>query len=178
MFGRRSQHDFEDEIRSHLALEAERLRAQGMSAADAERAARRAFGNIGIAEDRFYEAQRFASAQDAYELLIDLLMTLDAARPGEELAQQAFEASERKRARTLLDLLTDSGVEPQEDAAAAIGAEPARTADLQRTLDDRTVVLEFSLGERASYAWAVTRTAVHAASPGVSTRRTPTRSGA
>jgi len=65
MFGRRSQHDFEDEIRSHIALEAERLRAQGMSPADAERAARRAFGNIGVAEDRFYHAQRFASMQDA-----------------------------------------------------------------------------------------------------------------
>ncbi len=41
MFGRRSQRDFEDEIRAHLELEAERLRAQGMAPADAERAARR-----------------------------------------------------------------------------------------------------------------------------------------
>mgnify|MGYP006165518217 CR=1 FL=1 len=41
MLGRRSQRDFEDEIRSHLELEAERLRAQGMSAPDAEYAARR-----------------------------------------------------------------------------------------------------------------------------------------
>ncbi len=65
MFGRRPQQDFADEIRSHIELEAERLRAQGMSPADAERAARRAFGNIGAAEDRFYHAQRFASMQDA-----------------------------------------------------------------------------------------------------------------
>jgi len=64
MFGRRSPDDFDDEIRSHLAMEAERLRAQGLSPADAERAARRAFGNVGVAEDRFYHAQRWASLQD------------------------------------------------------------------------------------------------------------------
>ena len=61
MLGRRSQRDFEDEIRSHLELETERLRAQGLSAEDAERAARRNFGNVGVVEDRFYHAQRFAS---------------------------------------------------------------------------------------------------------------------
>jgi putative ABC transport system permease protein len=65
MLGRRSQRDFEDEIRSHLALEAERLRAQGLSPADAERAARRNFGNVGVAEDRFYHGQRMVSVQDA-----------------------------------------------------------------------------------------------------------------
>jgi predicted permease len=65
MFGRRSQRDFEDEIRSHLQMEIERLEAQGMSRADAERAARRNFGNVGVAEDNFYHAQRFAWLQDA-----------------------------------------------------------------------------------------------------------------
>ena len=65
MLGRRSQDDFEDEIRSHIELEAERLRAQGLSAEDAERIARRNFGNVGLAEDRFYHGQRFASLQDA-----------------------------------------------------------------------------------------------------------------
>jgi putative ABC transport system permease protein len=65
MVGRRSQSDFEDEIRAHLELEAERLRAQGMSPADAERAARRNFGNVGVAEDRFYHAGRFVSIQDS-----------------------------------------------------------------------------------------------------------------
>ena len=61
---RRSQRDFEDEIRAHIDLEAERLRAQGLSREDAEHAARRHFGNVGVAEDRFYHAQRFASMQD------------------------------------------------------------------------------------------------------------------
>ena len=65
MLGRRSQRDFEDEIRSHLELETERLRAQGFSAADAARAARLRFGNVGVVEDRFYHGQRFASWQDS-----------------------------------------------------------------------------------------------------------------
>jgi len=65
MLGRRSQRDFEDEIRSHLELETERLRAQGLSPAEAEHAARLRFGNVGVAEDRFYHAQRFASVQDS-----------------------------------------------------------------------------------------------------------------
>lgn len=57
MFGRRSQEDFETEIRSHLQLEIDRLVAQGMSPGDAERLARRNFGNVGVAEDRFHDAQ-------------------------------------------------------------------------------------------------------------------------
>ena len=65
MLGRRSQRDFEDEIRSHLQMEIERLEAQGMSRADAERTARRNFGNVGVAEDNFYHAQRFAWLEDA-----------------------------------------------------------------------------------------------------------------
>jgi predicted permease len=65
MLGRRSQRDFEDEIRSHLQLEIERLEAQGMSRADAEAAARRNFGNTGVAEDNFYHGQRFAWLHDA-----------------------------------------------------------------------------------------------------------------
>ena len=64
MLGRRSQRDFEDEIRAHLDLEVERLRAHGLSPEDAEREARRHFGNVAVAEDRFYHAQRFASLQD------------------------------------------------------------------------------------------------------------------
>src|SRR3982750_177134 len=65
MFGRRSQDDFEDELRSHLQMEVDRLKAQGMSPADAERFARRSFGNVGVAEDRFYHGQRLSWLQDA-----------------------------------------------------------------------------------------------------------------
>jgi putative ABC transport system permease protein len=60
MRGRRSESDFDDEIRSHLELEAERLRANGLSAEEAERAARRNFGNVGLAKDLFRDTRAFA----------------------------------------------------------------------------------------------------------------------
>src|SRR5687767_12042987 len=65
IFGRRSQRDFEEEIDSHLELEIERLKAQGMSDRDAKRAARRNFGNIGVVEDRLHHGQRFSWVEDA-----------------------------------------------------------------------------------------------------------------
>lgn len=64
MLGRRSQRDFEDEIDSHLQLEIDRLKAQGMSDTEATYAARKHFGNRGVAEDRYYEGRRFASFDD------------------------------------------------------------------------------------------------------------------
>jgi putative ABC transport system permease protein len=59
MFRRRAESDFSAEIRAHMALEADRLRAEGLSAADAEAAARRAFGNATVAEEHFYESARW-----------------------------------------------------------------------------------------------------------------------
>src|SRR5215470_13995206 len=60
MFGRkRKQEDFSQEIKSHLALEADQLREQGLSRQEAESAARREFGNVTIAQERFYLAGRW-----------------------------------------------------------------------------------------------------------------------
>lgn len=60
MFGRRkrSRNDFSAELQSHIALEADRLRAEGLSDAEADSRARRAFGNITCSEERFYESNR------------------------------------------------------------------------------------------------------------------------
>jgi predicted lysophospholipase L1 biosynthesis ABC-type transport system permease subunit len=58
MFRRnRKLDDFRKEIAAHIAIETDRLRAQGLSEADARSAARRAFGNVTWAEERFYEAR-------------------------------------------------------------------------------------------------------------------------
>ena len=73
---RRSQRDFEDEIRSHLELETERMKAQGMNDADAAHAARRHFGNVGVAEDRFYHARRLAKLDDVLRDLRHALRAL------------------------------------------------------------------------------------------------------
>ncbi len=60
----------------------------------------------------------FATVLDQYDLRIDVLMQLNKARPGDGYDVQAFETSERERARSLLDLLSDArggirrGVDP------------------------------------------------------------------
>jgi hypothetical protein len=55
---KRKQSDFTAEIEAHLELETERLKEQGLSEGEARRAARRAFGNVTQAEERFYESGR------------------------------------------------------------------------------------------------------------------------
>jgi putative ABC transport system permease protein len=60
MFGkRRKLDDFTSEIEAHLQLEIERLREQGLSEEEARAAARRSFGNLVHAEERFYEFGRW-----------------------------------------------------------------------------------------------------------------------
>jgi predicted permease len=58
MFRSRKQSDFNAEIQSHLQIETDRLIADGLSPADAEAAARRTFGNVLRAEERFFESNR------------------------------------------------------------------------------------------------------------------------
>jgi hypothetical protein len=55
MFGRkRKLDDFDAEIEAHLQLEFERQRELGLSEEEAWAAARRAFGNVMQAKERFY----------------------------------------------------------------------------------------------------------------------------
>ncbi len=60
MFWRkRKPSDFRAEIEAHLALETEQLKEQGLSEEEARIAARRAFGNVTRAQERFYESGRW-----------------------------------------------------------------------------------------------------------------------
>src|SRR5215471_17459387 len=59
MATRRDSDDFRSEIEAHIQLEADRNRARGMSEEDALSAARRAFGNVTSAEERFFESRRW-----------------------------------------------------------------------------------------------------------------------
>jgi putative ABC transport system permease protein len=56
---RRSHDDFSEEIDAHLDLEADRLVTDGWSRDAAHDAARRAFGNVAIVKERFYETSRW-----------------------------------------------------------------------------------------------------------------------
>jgi CHAT domain-containing protein len=161
-------------------------------------------------------ASFFVSAQEAYELELDVLAALGAGRGDDHLTRQALEMSERKRGRSLLDSLAEArseivaglpadlrhqeiqladrlralaqrqeGPHTEEQAAdlareieeqvgryqeldeklqaaspayqAFLKGTTASASEVQQLLDEQTVLLEFALGERASYAWAVTR---------------------
>ena len=60
MFGRkRKLNDFTSEIEAHIQLEIERLREQGLTEEEARATARRSFGNLMQAEERFYESRHW-----------------------------------------------------------------------------------------------------------------------
>src|SRR5262249_57308796 len=66
--------------------------------------------------------------------------------------------SERARARCLLDLLAHAGADAPEQKALA---QPLRLDEIQRMLlDDKTALLEYSLGDDSSFLWLVTETGV------------------
>jgi predicted permease len=56
---RRSDADFNAEIQAHLDLEVDRLTADGVEPDEARHRARRAFGNVLAAEERFYDTSRW-----------------------------------------------------------------------------------------------------------------------
>lgn len=56
-------------------------------------------------------ASLFASIRETYELNLEVLAALDARQPGEGFDATALLASERGRARSLLEMLTESGTE-------------------------------------------------------------------
>jgi predicted permease len=58
MSTRRSDRDFAHEIDAHLALEIERLVGEGLTRDEARLAARRQFGSVVAAKERFYESRR------------------------------------------------------------------------------------------------------------------------
>jgi predicted permease len=61
MFKRRKRttDDYSEELKAHLALEADQLRKEGLDPAAARAAAQKKFGNLINAEERFYEAGRW-----------------------------------------------------------------------------------------------------------------------
>ena len=56
---RRSAEDFAEEIKAHLELEADDLKSEGLSDDEARWEARRAFGNVRAAQERFYMRSRW-----------------------------------------------------------------------------------------------------------------------
>jgi CHAT domain-containing protein len=178
----------------------------------------------GRAQSQQLRASFFASRQDAYAFYIDLLMRLRATEPGQAAEALALEASERSHARSLLEMLAESGGDIREGAdprlldrereisnllnakgarllpllgstapqaaalkqdvqaleseyqdvlaairktsphyAALTQPEPLKLKQIQEeVLDADSLLLEYSLGEKRSYLWAVSRDGLEA----------------
>jgi len=82
------------------------------------------------------------SLSKVYEIRVDVLMRLAAARPGQGFDRAAFEASEHARASSLLDVLRESGAAIRSSVEPALAA---RQRDLERRLalkaDRRQILL-------------------------------------
>ncbi len=88
MFRRkRSAEDFAEEIKAHLELEADELRREGLGEDDARWKARKAFGNVRAAEERFYLKGRFEGLD---KLLRDLRFALRSLRQSPGFALTAI----------------------------------------------------------------------------------------
>ena len=77
MFRRkRSAQDFAEEIKAHLELEADELKDEGLSHEEARWKARRNFGNVRLAQERFYLKDRWALFDKMYRDLCFALRSL------------------------------------------------------------------------------------------------------
>ena len=119
----------------------------------------------------------FASVHRYYALYVQILMLLHQQEPDLGFAQKAFEASERSKVRSLLDLLTTSDQDAPcdellqrqleaVDAAKVVAVEAKQGApsvaptltlkDVQAEIgSEDTVLLEYALGDEKSYVWVV-----------------------
>lgn len=87
----------------------------------------------GGADELEAKAVFFASKQPVFDLYIEVLMRLEEAEPAAGYAAAAFEAGERTRARGLLELLRDAGVELRSrDKEAEIRALEAELSAVER----------------------------------------------
>lgn len=94
-----------------------------------------------LVEDEL-RAHFLASRQDTYALYIDTLMVLHRAEPERGFDAEALRTSERARARTLLDILSESGAEIGEGAPPALRAGERRLRARIETLEGRRLELQ------------------------------------
>lgn len=88
----------------------------------------------------------FATRHRYYDLYIELLMEQARRKPGMGYGVQAFEAGEQSKARSLLDdMAGESGP----------GTQGRRLKEIQSELDEDSLLLAYSLGNRGSFLWVV-----------------------
>jgi CHAT domain-containing protein len=96
-----------------------------------------------VSED--LRASYFALSHDSYLFYVDLLMQLDRQDPARGYAQEALEVSERARARSLLELLSESHAAIHQGVDVAL---VSREQELGQLLDAKAARLTQSLGRQ------------------------------
>jgi CHAT domain-containing protein/tetratricopeptide (TPR) repeat protein len=126
-------------------------------------------------------AEYFASVHEYYSFYIRVLMALHELNPGEKYDQLAFEAAEKSKVRSLLDLLQNTPPSPPCQELLARDSNPKFTQADEKTkavpervsaqaltlpeiqaelADDDTVLVEYALADDRSYAWVVDRSKI------------------
>jgi CHAT domain-containing protein len=120
-------------------------------------------------ENRELRASYFASVHQLHELYVDVLMRLNKLHPRDGMARVAFEASERARARSLLDSLAEARVDirtgvdeallkREQEARRALDEWPQRQTDPRANRDARTLAEDYrNLEERYNQVQAEIR---------------------
>ena len=80
-------------------------------------------------------ASYFASAHRFYELYVQILMQQHSDQPRDGIDAAAFQVSERARARTLLELLSEAGVDLQHGVSVDLGS---REGELKRLISAKS----------------------------------------
>ncbi len=110
--------------------------------------------DVGSPESR---ALYFASVRQHYDLSRDILMQLDEARPGQGFGIRAFLASEKSRARSLIDLVRESQTYLREGATAELLRREREVGGLIRSLANYEMELSFDQRKELSEQDEVSR---------------------
>jgi CHAT domain-containing protein/tetratricopeptide (TPR) repeat protein len=86
-------------------------------------------------------ASYFATVQDYYQFCIDLLMQLHQQNPSQGYDALALQTSERARARSLVEQLTEAGLDLKADLDPALAAEEQRLTQALNTADQKRINL-------------------------------------
>jgi CHAT domain-containing protein len=112
-------------------------------------------GGLASADNR---AGLLSRNSEAYELLVHVRMRLHEAEPAAGHAAAALGVAEAGRARSLLEVIADGRDARADDPRAR----PLDADGIARALDEDTLLLEYALGDAASYLWVVSREGLRA----------------
>ena len=120
MFQRkRSAEDFAQEIKAHLELEADDLKQEGLSEDEARWKARREFGNVSAAQERFYLKDRWVW-WDKLRARFSLWLALHTPEPGVRGDGDSYAGVRHRRKH--------GGIQRDERGAFAVAADRGSTA--------------------------------------------------